>query len=123
MAAYPIELRERVVRAVDRGETTQDVAQQFEVSLRWVQKILKQRKDIGSIAPLKNPGGRKAIFQGTLAEALLQAIREKPDATLAELREACGVSVSLMCVFRALRRMKITRKKRRRSLLSNSPPR
>lgn len=111
MKAYPIELRERVVRACDRGETPQDVAQQFEVSVRWVQKLLRLRRETGKIALRKNPGGRRAVFRGKLAETLQQAVREQPGATLAELRDTCGVSVSLMCVFRALRRLKITRKK------------
>lgn len=111
MKAYPIELRERVVRAMDRGETVQDVAVQFEVSERWVQKLLKQRRETSSIAPRPNRGGRKAVFRGELAETLKQMVQEHPDATLEELRTACDVSGSLMCVWRGLKRLKITQKK------------
>lgn len=100
-----------MVPAIDRGDTVQDVAVQFEVSERSAQKLLKQRRETSSIAPRPNRGGRKAVFRRELAETLKQMVQQHPDSTLEELRKACDVSGSLMCVWRGLKRLKITRKK------------
>ena len=57
MAVYGIELRERVLRAWDSGESQEDVALRFEVSVRWIQKIARQRRETGSLAPQPASGG------------------------------------------------------------------
>ena len=112
MVPYSIDLRERVLMAVDADEGTQEeIAQRFRVSARWVRKLLARRAATGSIAPEPNGGGRKPLIQGEAAEALRAAVRADPDATLEELREATGFTGCLMTVWRAIERLKITRKK------------
>jgi transposase len=112
MVPYSIDLRERVLKAVDEGEGTQEqVAERFRVSARWVRKLLARRAATGSIAPEPNGGGRKPLIQGEAAEALRAAVRADPDATLGELREATGFTGCLMTIWRAIERLKITRKK------------
>jgi transposase len=112
MATYSMDLRERVVRAVDAGEGTQEqIAQRFSVSSRWIRSLLALRAATGSIAPKPRAGGRKRLIQGEAAEALRAAVRDAPDATLAEIREAIGFGGCLMTVWRAIERLKITRKK------------
>lgn len=112
MEAYSLDLRERVIAAVDAQEGThQEIARRFRVSARWIGKLLKQRQETQSLAPLPHGGGRKAVVGGEIQERLLQHVRQQPDATLAELRQASGIAGSLMCVWRALQRLKITRKK------------
>lgn len=112
MAAYSMDLRERVVRAVDAGEGTQEeVARRFSVSSRWIRGLLARRAATGSTAPKPRAGGRKQLIQGEAAEALRTAVRDAPDATLEELREAIGFGGCLMTVWRALERLKVTRKK------------
>ncbi len=112
MVPYSIDLRERVLMTVDAGEGTQEeIAQRFRVSARWLRKLLARRAATGSIAPVPNGGGRKPLFQGEAAEALRAAVRANPDATLQELREATGFTGCLMTVGRAIKRLKITRKK------------
>jgi transposase len=112
MVPYSIDLRERVLMAVDAGEgTQQEIARRFRVSARWIRKLLAQRSATGSIAPKPNGGGRRPLFQGEAAEALRAAVRDDPDATLEELREATGFTGCLMTIWRAIGRLKITRKK------------
>jgi len=112
MVPYSIDLRERVLSAVDAGEGTQEeIARRFRVSARWIRKLLARRAATGSIAPEPNGGGRKPLIQGEVAEALRDAVRADPDATLEELREATGFTGCLMTVWRAIERLKITRKK------------
>jgi transposase len=107
-----MDLRERVVRAVDAGEGTQErIARRFSVSSRWIRSLLALRAATGSIAPKPRAGGRKPLIQGEAAESLRAAVRNAPDATLEELREAIGCGGCLMTVWRAIERLKITRKK------------
>jgi transposase len=121
MIAYSKDLRERVLAAVDAAEgTPEEIAQRFRVSARWIRKLLALRARTGSIAPKPRSGGRKLLIQGKKAEALQAALRDTPDATLNELREATGFSGSLMTVWRALKRLKITRKKSRYGRRSSS---
>jgi transposase len=121
MVPYSIDLRERVLMAVDAGEGTQEeIARRFRVTARWIRKLLAQRATTGSIAPKPNGGGRKLAIQGEAAETLRAAIRDHPDATLAELRQATGIQGCLMTFWRAVARLKITRKKSRCGRGSNS---
>jgi transposase len=113
MVPYSNDLRERVLMAVDAGEGTQEeIARRFRVSARWIRKLLARRIATGSIASKPNGGGRKLSIQGEAADALRAAVRDDPDATLAELRQATGFKGCVMTVWRAIERLKITRKKK-----------
>jgi len=127
MVEYSKDLRERVLAAVDAAEgTQQEIAKRFRVSARWIRKMLELRAKTGSVAPKPRSGGRKLLIHGEQADALQAALRNKPDATLQELREATGFDGCLMTVWRALRRLNITRKKsrytRKSSLTRSSRP-
>ena len=114
MVAYSIDLRQRVLAAVDAGEETQQqIARRFTVSTRWIRKLVAQRARTGEIGPKSNPGGRKPLIEGQTAQALRDAIAKDPDATLEELREAIGFEGCTVTVWRAIERLKITRKKSR----------
>src|SRR4051794_37988729 len=111
MAPYSVDLRQRVLAAVDAGEgTQQQIARRFRVSARWIRKLLATRAGTGSIAPKPPARGPKPLIQGEAAEALQAAVAAGPDATLEELRQATGFGGCLMTVWRALRRLGITRK-------------
>lgn len=123
MVAYSMDLRQRVLAAVDAGEGTQEqIAKRFSVSPRWIRKLIALRAETGSIVPKPRSGGRKLIIRGETADALQAAVRETPDATLDELRAKIGFNGARMTVWRALRRMKITRKKSRYGRRSSSTP-
>ena len=50
MAAYSMDLRERVIAAYDRGdESTRQLAEVFGVSRSWISKLLLLRRERGSI--------------------------------------------------------------------------
>ena len=120
MGPYSMDLRSRVVHAYFAQEGSQaDLARRFQVSERWVQNLLRQQRETGSIEPLAHGGGRERII-GTDQEALLlNVLAETPDASLDELRERCGVQGSHMGIARALARLNVTRKKRRSFAPSN----
>src|SRR5918999_6022533 len=114
MKAYSIDLRERVVTACDEGGATREqVAARFAVSVRWVRDLLRRRREAGPIAPRPRGGGRAPAFDAAAAERLRDAVRADSDATLAELGRAAGVACSPPAVYRALRRLGVTRKRSR----------
>jgi len=114
MKAYSEDLRDRVVRAVDRGgQTHEQIAERFGVSTAWIKKLLRQRRETGSIAPKPHGGGRQPTYRGKALERLKEALAAQPDASLEELRDRTRVPASIMAVFRALQRLGAHRKKSR----------
>ena len=122
MRALSLDLRERIVAAaLAGGQTRRQVAERFSVGLTTVEKLVRLWRTAGSPAPKPIPGRPRAV--DSAGEARLRAaLAARPDATLAELRDACGLSCSLSAVHRALARMRYSRKKRRSTPLNNSVP-
>lgn len=114
MKAYSIDLRERVVAACDAGGATREqIAARFSVSVVWIRKLLRRRREAGSIGPRPHRGGRPPAFDSEAAARLRDAVRAENDATLEELARAAGVTCGPSAVHRALARLGITRKKSR----------
>ena len=123
MRPYSRDLRERVMRAVDDGQLTQrEIAEQFGVSDRWIRQLTRHREQTGSLAPKPHGGGRSAQITGETLEQVQATLRAEPDATLEELRQRCGITASVVCLFRTLRRHQITRKKSRCTPASRTRP-
>jgi transposase len=110
MRAYSIDLRERVLADVDAGLGNNAVARKYRVSSRWVYKLRRQRSETGEIVPRRGKTGPKPKLAAH-TDQLLELIQEQPDATLSELRERLGVSVSLATVWSALKKLGLTLKK------------
>jgi len=114
MAAYSMDLRQRVAAACAEGaESRQEIAERFAVSLSWIRRLLQRRRETGSLAPRPHGGGQPLAFGAAAADRLRRAVAQAPDATLKELARASGVACSTAAVDRALRRLGITRKKSR----------
>ncbi len=117
MRAYSIDLREKIVKAYEQGDTSiRKVATRFGVAKSFVQKLLSMKKTQGHVQPRKQGGAMKAELDGH--EELLRAmVAQYPDATLQEYSEYWGstynqwVSTTTMC--RALQKQELSRKKRR----------
>jgi transposase len=116
MKAYSLDLRTRIVQAVEDGMTKSKVARTFSISLATVKNDVRQHEATGSLAARPIPGRPRAIPPEQEA-ALVAHLRARPDTTLAELREDWkreqGASVSITTLSRAIRRLRWTRKKRR----------
>ena len=116
-----MDLRARVVAAYDSKTGTQDeVAKRFSVSVSWLKKLLRRRRDCGSFAPKPHGGGWEPKFQGERLEKLKNWVQEKPDATLQELLDRSGVPASIMSVQRALQRLGSRFKKSRYAPLNKT---
>jgi transposase len=126
MRAYSLDLRERIVRAVDEGRSQREAARVFGVGVSTVKRYLQQRARTGNLVRRPIPGAAPKI--GLEQEALWRARRqETPAATLAELcawwAAEQGQRLSVPTVWRTLRRLGLTRKKGRWGPASaTSPP-
>jgi len=112
MAAISHDLRVRIFEARQAGETTSEVAERFAVSPAFVRRLLQRHRQTGSLAP---PGGRRGPQPtlATQADRIRQLVAEHPDLTAGEIRERLGVAVSVLTVWRMLRRLGLTFKKSR----------
>ena len=123
MKPCPLELRERIVGAVDqRTHTIAELAELFQVTERYIYKLLKLRRDSGELTPLPHRGGFDPIFDAAKLAQLSHLVEQSPDATLKELQNLvqrhCRVKVCLTTIWSALQKLDLTVKKnapRRRS--------
>jgi transposase len=116
MKAYSLDLRERIVRAVDDGMAKSQAARLFGVSRSTIKRYVRQRRQIGSLAPQPRPGGPPPLIGPAQRETLRAQVAAAPDATLADHCAAWertqGVRVSVATMRRALARLNWTVKKR-----------
>lgn len=54
---HPIELRSRVIAYVDEGHGHREAARHFRVSPKFVNDLVKLRRETGSLAPLRQGNG------------------------------------------------------------------
>jgi len=113
---HPVELRERVITYVDEGYCHREAARHFRVSPKFVNDLVRLRRETGSIKPRPqgNGGGHgKLIGAQDWIEGRIAA---KGDLTLdemvCELLAEHGISVHRVSVWRFLRRLGLTHKKR-----------
>ena len=113
MRAYSVDLRQRVVAAVDAGTPRAAVARTFGVSLATIKRYLKRRREVGHLAPRTSPGRPPDIPADRLA-ALEAQLAAHPDATLAQpcphWQAAWGQPLSRSAMRRAIKRLACTRK-------------
>ena len=107
------DLRERVAAAVDHHEgSLRQIASRFCVSLSFVTRLLRRRRQTGSLDPKPHGGGQPPALNREDRERLRRLVKQRPDATLEELRQQLGIDCSVMAIWRTLRKLKITRKKK-----------
>ena len=123
MATLSMDLRRRIVAANDRKQGTQEeVAKRFAVSLGMVKKLLLQRSRTGDIAPRHRFSGRKPKLLAEHRDRLRALVAEKPDRTLAQLREAAGLACTLPAIHYVLISLGLTYKKRHSGQPSKAGP-
>ena len=111
MAAYSLDLRKRVLRAWDSGMDVYSVAAKYEVSRAWVHRLVQRRRETGSIEPRKQTKFRHRVVSPPQEERLVALMIARPDATLAELRDALPTTAALSTLWRTIGRLGFTVKK------------
>jgi transposase len=112
--AYSVDLRERVVRAVEGGVSRRAAAAKFEVSISFVVKLMPRWHQRGTIQP-DRIGGWKRSTLAAHGERLRALLAAEPDLTIAELRHRLaheGIATSRSGVGRFLAAAGLTRKTR-----------
>src|SRR5215210_5988543 len=122
MKPYSQDLREKIVRALEaREETQEEIAARFAVSPSFVVKLWRRWRITGSSSALPHAGGRRRSLRAVEA-TIRRELERQPDLTLAELCEKAGaagassVSTKTMCM--ELRRLDLPRKKSRSTTAS-----
>src|SRR5215469_17975693 len=83
------DLRERIVAAISDGSSMRGAAARFSVSPSSAIKLMARFRATGSMAPARYGGHRRPILSPH--EDLLRAlVAERPDLTLAEIRDYGG---------------------------------
>jgi len=107
---YSQDLRDRVLRAYDRGMSTKQISETFNVSRAWARRVKQRRNETGETThrPMGGPG--VTIVDRAQLNSL---VCKHPDATLAELRTMLGVKCALSTLCGALKQLGFSFKKKR----------
>ncbi len=115
---YSVDLRERLLGAIDAGLSQAAAARRFSVGTSTITRWRRRRADTGGLAPTPRPG-RTLRVGPAQAPALGAQVAAHADATLADhcalSARGQGGSVSVATMARAVRRLGIT--------VTKSPPR
>ena len=113
MHAYSQDLRDRVLRALDRGERPTAIARRFEVSRMWVHRVRERWQKDGMRGSLRMGGYRRSRL-AALEPVVRDWIEQAPDLTLAatcaRLAEQ-GVTIRVPALWHQLERWGSTFKK------------
>jgi transposase len=115
MKAYSVDLRERVLSALDRGMPRSEVVSTFQVSLASLKRWLAARRDTGDFSPHPATGGLLPTITPDQHEHLRAQVAAFPDATLKEhathWNATHATTLSQWTIGRAIRGLGLTRKK------------
>jgi transposase len=118
MKPYSLDFRQKVVEAYEAGGISQrQLAKNFRVTVSFVQNLLKQKRQLGTIAPKVRTQQTPTKLNADQLKILRQLVEEQPDAILAEYQERLhkktGVLISIATTDRMIRlKLKLTVKKK-----------
>jgi transposase len=123
--AYSLDLRERVVAAIEEGLSTHQAAARFSIGIATAGSWARLKRSQGDVRP-----GRQGKPPGSVLDAhadfILGVLEAKPDTTLDELVERLAteraVIVVRTAVWKFLDRRDMTHKKRLRTPASKIAP-
>ena len=105
---YSVDLRARVLEYLKTNNDKKAAAQLFQVGISTIYQWINLKKDKGHIQPKK----RKYAYKKIDDQKLIDYVESNPDHFLSEI--AAHFNLTITGIFRALKRLKITRKKRLR---------
>ena len=110
--AYSMDLRLKVLAALDRGESQVSVARRFDLGLRTVKRF-KARRDAGRVEPDKTGPKLPTKLTPEDDQLMRDMIAARPGITANELRAMLSVEVAECTVCRRLKKLGLTLKKSR----------
>jgi transposase len=123
--ALSVDLRERVVSAVDGGMSRREAAIQFGVSATSAIRCVDRQRKEGSLAPKPQGGDRRSQRIEAQAPLILSLVAAKADITLHEIKAKLadeGIAAGIGTLWRFFERHRFTLKKSRRMRASRSAP-
>jgi transposase len=116
MQPYSLDLRQRIIDTYADGNTSQrQLAQRFRVAPSFVQKIIKQYRETGSIEPKQRSEQTPTKLNSAQLDILKNIVAANNDATLAELcdrlEQETNIRIGVSTMFRMLEKQDLTLKK------------
>jgi putative transposase len=116
MQPYSLEFRQKIIDTYAEENTSQrQLAQRFRVASSFVQKILKQYRETGSIEPKQRLEQTPTKLNSAQLDILKNLVEANNDATLAELCDLLcqetNIRVGVSTMFRMLKKQDLTLKK------------
>lgn len=123
--AYSLDLRERVVAAIEEGLSTHQAAARFSIGISTAGSWARLKRLQGDVRP-----GRQGKPKGSVLDAhadfILSVLEDKPDTTLDELVDRLAaeraVRIVRTAVWKFLDRRDLTHKKRQHRRASRNAP-
>lgn len=106
---YSVDLRKRVLEYIKETQDKVKASQLFKVGIATIYRWIARKTQTGSV----NPSPKKTYKKKIDDQELIAYITKNPDHFLSEIANHFGTS--LQAIFYALKRLKITRKKRQLS--------
>jgi transposase len=109
-----VDLRRGIVQAIESGHTYEEAADLCGVSVSSVSRFLTRWRSTGSVSPEKF-GGYKGYVLEPYRRRIARWVDAQPDMTLSELQARLAeekVAVSQTAIFRFLRHLEFTFKKK-----------
>ena len=116
MKAYSLDFRQKIIDTYLEDEISQrQLAERFKVALSFIEKLLKQYRETGSISPKIRLKQTPPKLNEQQLNILKEIVETNNDATLAEIRsqleQKTGVLIGRSTVDRMLNMMEINVKK------------
>ena len=111
---HPIELRQRVVAHVEAGNTNRSAAARFDVSIKFVNDMVRLKRSTGSLAPRPQGNGgwsKLGAYDGWARERLAREGDLTQEGLAQALLAEHGVRVAVSSVGYWLHRLGLTHKK------------
>jgi transposase len=114
MRAYSMDLRQRVLADCDAGLGTSAVAAKYSVCPAWVRRVKQRRRETGEVQPRRGRPGPKSALSGDTPDGrrLAELAKAEADLSAGEYRDRLGLGCHPTTVWRALRRLGLTFKKK-----------
>ena len=115
--AYPIELRERVIGAMERNKwTIEKTAEFFQIGYATVNRWCRLKRETGAVLRRPRGPGHPSVLDVEKRKFIGKLVEEKSDRTIAELTqlfcEREKVNISASTIGRAIRKQGLTLKKK-----------
>ena len=123
---YSLDFRKKIIDIYVKEALSQRcLARRFGVAPSFIQKLLKQYRETGSVAPKQRTQQTPTKLNAAQLAVLQRLVEAHNDATLAELKSrlaaATSVHVSRSTIDRMLKKLNITVKKRHSTRMKRNP--